>query len=155
MSRVYAISFVDIAITAAQDLFEVVAGANNPVVPLSLQLGQLLDAGDSEEEFLNLRFRSGQTTSGSGGGTPTVGQQVDDAAESFTVERNNTTQASSGTIETKMQDVWNIRQPYMRIFTEEEQKLFKLAGGERGTFELNDTPGDSITCSGTLIVKEL
>lgn len=153
--RVYTVVFSAVAVTAQQDLFEIVAAAGKPCVILGWDLSQSSEVGDAQEEGLALLLKSGQTTSGSGGSAPTP-QPVNptDAAAGFSAEVNNTTKASAGTISTRYSSSWNVRatpMPYMLP----ERMQFVIPGGVRATIELATTPADSITMSGTLWVLEL
>jgi len=153
MSRIYTVQFNAVAIVAAQDLFEIVAGTNRPCQVLAVYISQTLDVGDTEEEILSILFKTGQTTSGSGGTAPTpIPSNVNDSASQFTAEVNNTTIASTGTIVTHMADGWNVRMPYQLILPDDMQ--FDITGGERFTCELVSVPNDSLTVSGTIFVKE-
>ena len=154
MSRKYTVVFNAVAVTAQQDFFEIVAASGKPCRVLGLMLSQSTEVGDSAEEGLNITIKSGQTTSGSGGSSYTpVPLNTTDAAAGFTAEINNTTKASTGTIVTHVADNWNVRLPYVLIFTPEMQ--VEVIGGRRLTVELGTTPADSITISGTLFVEEL
>lgn len=153
MSRVYTAQFTEVAVTAVQDLFEIVAAAGKNCRILGVTLGQITELGDAQEEELSILFKSGQTSGGSGGSTPTpVPLNVTDAAAGFTAETNNTTQASGGTIVTHHADVWNIRSPY--IWLPPEKMQIELTGSRRLTVALNNAPSDSITMSGTIYVEE-
>lgn len=154
MSGIYTVQFNDVAITAAQDLFEIVAASGKPLVLLGYGLSQKTDVGDAAEEILTLLFKSGQTTSGSGGSSPTpVNQDTSGGAASFTAEANNTTKASAGTIVTHFPDAWNVRQPLRVILAEPEQIM--IAAGRRATLELLNAPADSLTVNGYLLVQEI
>lgn len=153
MSRVYTVQFTGVAVSAAQDLFEIVAAATKSCSILGLMLGQTTDAGDAQDEFLSIAIKAGQTTTGSGGSTPTpVPNSVTDAAAGFSAKANNTTKASAGTIVTHHADVWAVRSPY--IWLPPEEMRIELPGSRRLTVELVGAPADAITCNGTLYVKE-
>lgn len=154
MSGVYTVQFNGVAATAQQDLFELVAASTKPIVILGFSLSQSTEVGDAQEEGLSLLFKSGQTTSGSGGSAPTpVACDSSGSAASFTAEANNTTKASAGTIVTHAAWNWNVRMPFDVIFTPEQQLI--MASSRRCTLELATTPADSITISGTIWVQEL
>lgn len=158
MGRIYTATFKDIAVTAAQDLFEVLAATAKPVVIHGFLLGQTSELGDAAEEQLRLTTNRGvgSVTSGSGGATVTA-QPTDDADTAFagTIERNNTTimAVGTGSLEELEVHVWNIRGPYMHWYTPETRP--KIAPGNRWTLELESTPADSIQMSGTLWIEEL
>lgn len=154
MGRMYSATFTAVAVTAAQDLFEIVAPADAVVVLHSLYLGQSTELGDAAEEQLRVAIKSGQTTSGSGGSTVTPAPlALGDAAFGGTVEANNTTKASTGTIVTHHADSWNVRGPYQLIFTPETRKV--LSPSARMTVELVAAPADSITLEGTVYFEEI
>lgn len=153
MSRIYTVSFTGTAVTAQQDFFEIAAAAGKNVKVLGLFLSQSTEIGDAQEEGLSILIKSGQTTTGSGGGTPTaIPLNVTDAAAGITAKVNNTTKASAGTIVTHHADNWNVRAPLMILWPERMQ--LELTGSRRMTVELGTTPADSITISGTLYLEE-
>lgn len=154
MPRLYTCSFEAVAITAVQDLFNLVAPTNQTVHIHELNLFQTTDLGDAAEEVLRLRIRSGQTSDGTGGAAGTeVPLDVDDPAAGTVVRTNDaTTQASGGTIVTNWVDGWNIRVPYCKIWTPETRPIIK--GGRRATVEIVAAPADSITASGCITWSE-
>lgn len=158
MGRKYVANFEDVAITAAQDLFELAAASTSVVKIHKVTLMQSTDLGDSAEEILELETVRGDggVTSGSGGSTLTP-QPIDngDAAPSATVESNNTTRmvAGTGTLDLLEKFGWNIRIPLEIIYAPEDRPT--LTPGDRWTFSLNDAPADSITCSGSVTFEEI
>lgn len=158
MGRLHIAEFEDVAITAAQDLFEILAPATCIVRIHELSLFQSTDTGDSAEEILELELvrGDGSVTSGSGGSTVTP-QPIDngDAAPTVTVEANNTTRMAvgSGTLDSIGKYGWNVRIPFEKIFTPETRPT--VAPSDRITFSLNDAPADSITCSGHVVFEEI
>lgn len=148
--------FNGVAITAQQDLFELLAPSAKTVRLYYLSLTQTTEVGDAQEENLSILFKRGQTTTGSGGSTVTVaalsGQDTGVVGTS-TVKANNTTKASAGTIVTFWADVWYERSPYLWLPVPELRPVITPA--TRMTIELATTPGDSLTCNGTLIFEEL
>ena len=155
MGRMYTAVFKAVAVTAQQDFFEVLAGTNKPVKIHAWQLAQSTEIGDAMEEGLALTCNRGVgSTTGTGGTTPTAAPvSVDDTACGATIEANNTTKMTVGTI-TELEDhVWNVRVPYMMVYTPEMRPYIKP--GDRWTLELETTPADSITISGTIWLEEL
>ena len=154
MGRIYTAQFTDVAVSAIQDLFEIVAPADAIVVIHDLHLSQKSDVGDAAEEILNIQLTSGHTTSGSGGSAPTaIPVELGDAAFGGTVEANNTTQAVSGTIVTHYSWDWNIRGPFDKIWTPETRPI--LSPSCRACVELPAAPADAITMSGTITFEEI
>lgn len=154
MGRMYSVTFSGVAATVQQDLFEITAAAGIPCVVHSIEVEQSTEVGDAQEEGLSLLWKEGATVSGSGGTGPTPAVQTfGDAAASFAAEVNNTTKANTGTIVTKRSWNWNVRIPFLKVFTPETRPI--IGGGRRATLELATTPADSITISGTLMLEEI
>jgi hypothetical protein len=157
MGRMYSIPFAAVAVTAQQDFFEITAAAGKPVIVHSIEIEQSTEVGDAMEEGLSILLKRGTsaTTSGSGGTADITTPAVcsGDAADGMTVDINNTTKMSGGTILTLRAWNWNVRIPFFKVFTPETRPV--IAGGERLTVELATTPADSITVSGTMMVEEL
>lgn len=154
MSGIYTVTFTGVAVTAQQDLFEIVAHSSKQCVLLGFGFSQSTEVGDTAEEGLSVIVKSGQTTSGSGGSAPTpVATDGAGSAAGFTAEANNTTKASAGTIVTHYALNWNVRAPFDYVLPEQHQIIF--GAGRRLTLELATTPADSITMSGYAVVQEV
>lgn len=154
MPRTYAVSFNAVAITAAQDLFEISPADDKPVRLLGLVVGQYSDVGDANSENLGISIIRGYTASGSGGSTPTPAPMDGiDTAAGFAAETNNTTVANTGTAVTLWSDVWNTQAGYVNWFPEGAQPQASQANT---TIVVRITaPADSVTTNGTLIVQEV
>lgn len=152
--RVYTVTFSAVSVALAQDLFEVTPASNRPIEIVGIELGQTSDAGDAQDELLQISFVRGHTTSGSGGTAATPGAMSPlDTAAGFTAEVNNTTIASVGTTVTLTTGVWNVRAGYINWFPEEARPS---ATSANTTLVVRQTaPADAITMSGTLYVREL
>lgn len=154
MSRLYTAQFTDVAVSAIQDLFELVAPSDAVVIIHDLHISQKSDVGDAAEEILNIQLTSGHTTSGSGGSSVTpVPISFGDPAFGGTCEANNTTQAVSGTIVTHHSWDWNIRGPFDKIWTPETRPV--VSPSRRMCVELPAAPADAITVSGCMTFEEL
>jgi len=154
MSGIYTAVFNNVAVTAIQDLFEIVAASDAVVLIHDIHLSQNTDVGDAAEEVLRIELTSGHTTSGSGGSAPTaIPRDIGQSAFGGTVEVNNTTQASAGTIVTKYVWNWNIRVGFDKIFTPETRP--RIAPGTRMCLELPAAPADSVTMSGSITIEEI
>jgi hypothetical protein len=150
----YTAVFNNVAVTAIQDLFEIVAPADAVVVLHDIHLSQNTDVGDAAEEVLRIELTSGHTTSGSGGSAVTpVPVSLGDAAFGGTCEANNTTQASAGTIVTKYVWNWNIRVGFDKVFTPETRPI--ISPSARMCLELPAAPADSVTMSGSITFEEI
>lgn len=156
MARQYSVSFTSVAATAAQDLFEITAATGKPVRINGWCISQSTEVKDAEEEELSLLVRRGSsaTTSGSGGSAATpVPQDSADSGAGATVEVNNTTRMSGGTITTLEALNWNVRAPFLMIYTPEMKP--RITPGDRLTIELATAPADSVTMSGTVWFEEV
>jgi len=141
------------AATANVDFFEVNVAATKVVEILELHISQATEVADAAEEMLQITIKTGMTSSGSGGNSPTaIPRQIGDAAYAGTVETMNTTKSSGGTIVTHESHAWNIRIPFTRIWTPDS--TIWLAPSARFAVEQLITPADSITYNGTLIFRE-
>lgn len=157
MGRFYSVPFSAVAVTAAQDVFEVLAASGKPFVLHEIVLGQTSDAGDSQAELEQVLIKraTGSYTSGSGGSTVTpVKHLTNDAAAGPTAEINNTTQAAqgSGTLTTIRTDCFNVQAGYQYLPTPESRILFLPA---EACIVSITAPVDSLTMSGTLVFEEL
>lgn len=151
--------FKAVAITAAQDLFEVKSSATALTIVHGFSLFQTTDLGDAAEEVLRLTTNrgSGTVTSGSGGSTATMNVKVrGQTAWGGTVEVNNTTVLAVGT-GTLLNDIehlgWNIRIPMFHLWTPEQRPI--ILPGEYWTLELEAAPADSVTVSGTIYLEQI
>ena len=155
MGRMYTAVFKATAVTAAQDLFEVAGPSDAVTIVHGWTLSQSTEVGDAEEEMLQIVTNRGEgSTSGSGGSTVTpAAVNAGDAAYGGTVEANNTTIMSAGTITQLEVHAWNVRVPYQVIYTPETRPV--ITPSDRWTLELETTPADSITMNGTLILEEI
>lgn len=158
MGRKYTVQTNGVAVTAAQDLLEIVAPADAAVVVHEWAVFQTSDVGDAAEELLRLETVRGvgAVTSGSGGTTPTP-QPVEDGDPAFggTVEANNTTRmvAGSGSLDTLEQRGWNVRMEYNRIYTPEQRPV--ISPSNRWTLALPAAPADSLTVSVMAVFEEI
>ena len=147
----YSVTFEEVAVTAIQDLFEIVSAADSVTVIHSIKIGQSSDAGDSESEQLNILIHRG-STSGSGGSSATPApRNLGDAAFGGTCEVNNTSQSTEGTILDSYP--FNVLAGLNEVFTPEERIVISPSG--RVIIELQTAPADSLTMSGTVIIEEI
>lgn len=150
MGRIYSAVFEKVAVTVAQDLFEVVAPADGVVSIHSIEISQDSDAGDAEAEMLNIFLHRG-TASGSGGTTVTPSPlSLGDAAFGGVVEANNTTQSVEGTF--LGVGGWNVQIGYFYLPPPEDRIWISPSG--LFIVELQDVPDDSLTVSGAIVFEE-
>jgi len=156
MGRMYSVSFEAVAVTAAQDFFEISPADDKPVLVHGLYLSQASDVGDAADEMLRIKILRGHTTSGSGGSAPTPAplQSSAGTAAGFAAEVNNTTIASAGTAVDLHAEAFNIRAGLQYIPTPEARPGASQANTTL-IVRLMAAPADSLTMSGTLILEEL
>lgn len=155
MSIMYTVEFENVAVTAAQDFFEISPADDRPVRIAGLFLAQFSDLGDAAEELLRIRIIRGHATSGSGGSAPTPRPLNPRAsAAGFAAEVNNTTIASAGTAINLHSDAFNIRAGMGIWFPPECRHRADQADGTI-VVRLLAAPADSLSMSGTLYVEEM
>lgn len=157
MGRKYFVPFSATAVSAAVDLFEVLAATGKPFYLHSVMVAQSSDYGDAQAEGLSILIKraTGSYTSGSGGSTVTPAKQsTNDAAAGPTAEVLNTTQAAagSGALTTIWAEAFNVQQGFLYLPPEEQRPLFLAA--EACVVSLT-VPADALTVSGTLVFEEL
>lgn len=154
MGRVYAVPFSAVAITVAQDLVELSPADDIPIELIGWHLGQSSDAGDAQDELLQLNIIRGHTSSGSGGSSVTPSPlNPGDAAANFTAEINNTTIASSGTPVTLFGTAWNVRAG-SDVWLPEDVRPRARQSNTTIVVRMS-APNDSITTTGVFWVREL
>jgi hypothetical protein len=152
--RIYSIQFDGTAETAVHDVFELVPPSDRMCEILSFHCSQVTVTGDASEELLLVQFKSGQTTTGSGGAAVTpVPRLLDDVAAGATCAYQNTTQATAGTIVTHYSVYWNVRMP-LDIWFPPEQTLW-LRPSQRGTWSIDTAPAASTTFTATCVFREV
>jgi hypothetical protein len=152
--RIYSVIFDAVAVTAAQDLFEISPADDKPVEIVGLFIAQVTDVGDAADEILKYSIIRGFTSSGSSGSTPTPAPLSSiDTAAGFAVECNNTTVANTGTSVTLHNDAFNVRAGLQLWFPPEARPSASQANT---TIVVRiPAPSDSLTMSGTIYVREL
>ncbi len=151
MGRIYSASFEEVAVTAAQDLFEVVAPADASVIIHSVTITQSTDAGDAQAEMLPILIHRG-TATGLGGTTVTPSPlQVGDAAFGGTVEANNTTQSVEGTF--LHAEAFNVQIGFYFLPPPEDRPV--VSPSALFIVELQAAPDDSLTVNGTVVFEEI
>jgi hypothetical protein len=97
MSRIYSVTFENVAVSAAQDLLQI-KGASGKMLRILRRWVGATDTTIPTAQMLRLRerFLPATVTDGSGGSTPSpIKHDNGDAAASFTALANSTTQATT------------------------------------------------------------
>ncbi len=157
MGRFYSIPLSPTAVTAAVDLFEILAASGKPFILHEIVVAQKTDYGDAAAEGLDVFVKraTGSYTSGSGGSTVTPAKHLtNDAAAGPTAEVFNTTQAAAGTgaLTTIRGECWNVQAGWQYLPTPEQRPLFLPA--EACVVSIS-APADSITVGGVAVIEEL
>jgi hypothetical protein len=147
---IYTATFSAVSVSAAQDLFEIVAPTASPIFIREIRFGQYSDAGDSQAELLSVLLMRGHTTTGSGGAALTPVAMLGGTSLA-TVARNNTTVATSGSPETLMADAWNIQAGW--YYPSDSEMRIAIGSGIRFVVRIT-APADAITMNGTLTWEE-
>lgn len=149
---VFTATFAAVAVTAAQDVFEIVAASNTRVRIREIRLSQYSDFGDSQAELLSVSLLRGHSTSGSGGTSVTPSNlEPWSRASVTTVEANNTTVASGGSPETLLVDAWNVAANFWYAPPPDEQ--IRINFDQRFVVRIT-APADSLTVNGTIVFEE-
>lgn len=157
---VFTATFSGITISAAQDVFEIVAPSTSRVVIHDIALAQYSDFGDAEAEILSLTVLRGHTSSGTSGSSVTpsnINPYSRDAAA--TVEANNTGLASGGSPQTLWADGWHLQAGFLWRLSERMNTLgtegkILLKPAQRLVVRIS-APADPITANGTLLFEEI
>jgi hypothetical protein len=152
---IFVATFAAVAVTAAQDVFEIVAPASSRLLIREIRLGQYSDPGDAQAEMLSVQIIRGYTTSGSGGSavTPVNFSPVSGAASPVaTVERNNTTVAQDGTGAVLLADTFNVMGGW-RYYPVPEERI-EVGVSQRLVVRIT-APADSLTMNGTMVYEEV
>ena len=146
--RYFTADFLEVAVTAQQDLFQIEA-LTSEVILLGVVLGQTSDVGDAVAENLSIvirRFTDVVTND-------IAEAKLDEGSAALTADLaiNETTELVTGT-EVVHADVWNIALPFIWLPPPEMRIHIKV--GEGLAVNLNTTPADSLTMSGTVYLGQ-
>lgn len=152
---IFAATFSAVAVTAAQDVFEITAPSTSKVLIREIRLGQYSDAGDAQAELLSVLIQRGYTVSGSGGSSSTPAKfrgHTGAPSAASTVEMNNTTVANTGSAVTLLADTFNVQAGW-RYYPAPEDRIV-IEPGVILVVRIT-APADSLTMNGTLVFQEI
>ncbi len=152
--RLYSVSFSDVAITAAQDLFGLLATSGSAFKIHCIELGQRsLTAW--EAKGVKLVRNPATATVGSGGTAPTPRAiNPGDAAATVTARVNDTTgQTTSGTQEIIFARDWEFLNGFFWLPAPEQRPIIKPSTG--CALQLITAPSASMTASGYMEFEEI
>lgn len=154
--RLYTATFDDVAVSAAQDLYEILAPSTLSLEIIAIDISDR-DSETSEQGRIRLIRGQGSVTSGSGGSTisPAV-LTKGDSASTCTVERNNTTAmvAGSGTLVTMGSYGFNWLSGFQWVKVSDDCGII-VSPGDRFVVNLPVAPGTARNVCGTLVYREL
>lgn len=154
MGRLYTVSIDQVAVSAAQDLFGILATANMSLKIWRVELGQrTLTAWEAKP--VKLIRNPSTATAGSGGSAPTPRPvNASDAAATFTCRINDTTaQTTNGTATVEYARDWEFLNGFIWVPLPDERPILKPSQGFG--FNLPVAPSASMTVSGSMWVEEL
>jgi len=149
MGRMYSVSFTDVAVTAQQDFFQIEA-VTVPAIIHAVYLSQSSDVGDASSEGLSILIR--RVTDALTNVTAEAQLDTGDAAALADLNVNDTTELVTGAA-TIHSEVWNVLMPFVFLPPPEMRLIVQV--GNVITVNLNTTPADSLTCSGTMYFEEV
>lgn len=148
MGRMYSVSFTEVAVTAQQDLFQIEA-VTVPAIIHAVYLSQSSDVGDAAAEGLSILIR--RVTDALTNVTAEAQLDTGDAAANADLNVNDTTELVTGA-QNVHTEVWNIALPFVYLPPPELRIIIPI--DDVITVNLNTTPADSITMSGTMYFEE-
>jgi hypothetical protein len=153
---IFTATFSAIAVSAAQDAFELITPATSRIEICEIFLGQYSDAGDAAAEMLSVQIVRGHTVVGSGGAavTPANFEPWSRAAVT-TVNRNNTTIASGGSAVVLHSEAFNVQGGwlYKPLKTEVDNERPKIEISTITVIRIT-APADAVTMNGTIKWRE-
>lgn len=149
MGRMYTAQFSEVAVTAQQDLFQIEANTV-PVILHAIFLSQTSDVGDAAAE--NLSIRICRVTDVVTNDIAEVKLDPASAAALADLAVNETTELVTG-LEVIHSEAWNIALPFVWMPPPEMRIVVKV--GDAVVVNLNKTPADEVTMSGTLYFEEV
>ncbi len=156
MGRMYTVQFENVAVTVAQDFFDIIPGDDQPCTVHAIFISQSTETGDAQEEMLRVQIIRGLATVGSGGSAPTPElMNENDGAATFTTRVNDTTVAvvGGGSTEILHSESFNVRTGWIYIPTPEMRPSVSQAK-TRLVVTLKANPADSVTMNGTIYIEE-
>lgn len=156
MPRQYRVSFENVTVAAAQDLFQI-TGASGKIIELAaVDVKAYTQAPTAQQLPFRIRFLPATVTNGSGGATPTIGKtDPGDAAASFTALVNNTTKAStSGTAVVLYDGAEYVNNGLSLVFDGIVLIPPPVGPSEALVVELLAAPTGTLALSGTIVINE-
>lgn len=148
MARMYTVSFSEVAVTAQQDLIQIEAKVV-PAIIHAIYLSQTSDEGDAAAE--NLSIVINRVTDAVTNDLAEVLLDKGDGAANANLAINETTELVAGA-EIVHTEAWNIALPFVWLPPPEMRIVIPVDSAV--VVNLNNTPTDELTMSGTLYFSE-
>ncbi len=148
MGRMFTASFTDVAVTAQQDLFQIEANTV-PAIIHAIFLSQTSDVGDAAAENLSILIR--RVTDAVTNDIAEAKLDTGSGAALADLAVNETTELVTGA-ETVHSEAWNIAMSFIWMPPPEMRIVVQV--GNALVVNLNDTPADELTMSGTMYFEE-
>jgi hypothetical protein len=145
----YTAQFSEVAVTAQQDLFQIEANTT-PAIIHAIFLSQTSDVGDAAAENLSILIR--RVTDAVTNDVTEAKLDNGSAAANADLAVNETTELVTGAT-TIHSEAWNIALPFVWMPPPEMRIIVEI--GNAVVVNLNTTPADSITMSGTMYFEEI
>ncbi len=149
MGRMYSLSFTNIDVAAQQDLFQIEAITVTSVLH-SVNLSQNSDVADAQAENISIVIK--RVTDTVVDTTAEVKLEQESRVAHAFLAVNTLTQLTTGQ-EVLHSEAWNIALPFIYLPTPELRPT--INANDALVVNLNDTPADTITMSGTLNFEEI
>jgi hypothetical protein len=152
MGRIYTVGFQDVAVSALQDMVEILVPTAGVIEILRVEVAQKSDYGDAAAEGASWRLVRATGASGSGGSAATPAQHSHgDAASTCTCETNNTTLATTRVA--IIPRAFSVQAGDLWLPTPRETIRIKAA--HFFCVELIANPADALTMSASVTFEEL
>ncbi len=148
MGRMFTVSFTDVAVTAQQDLFQIEANTV-PAIIHAVFLSQISDVGDAAAENLSILIR--RVTDTVTNDLAEVKLDTGSGVALADLAINETSELTTGA-EVVHSEAWNIAIPFIWMPPPEMRIIVQV--GNALVVNLNTTPADELTMSGTMYFEE-
>ena len=149
MGRIYAVNFNEVAVSVQQDLFQIEA-QTTPAILHAIYLSQSTEEWDAEAENLNVIIQ--RVTDAVTDDLNAVALDGGDTAENANLAINETSELTTGASIIHAES-WNVAQSFIYLPPPELRPIVQI--GNAIVVNLNNTPTDAITMSGTMYFEEI
>jgi hypothetical protein len=155
MGRMYYAPIDAPAVTVSQNLWSLQPAADDPILLHAFEISNLTEAGDAEEEMLEIDLirHTGTPTAGTGTAVTERPAIQDDTATTAAVLEDLTVDVSSGTAETMIKFGWNVRVPYLWLPPPEGR--IQVKDNDIILLDLVTAPADTMDIVGWILYEEV